>query len=111
MAEVIKEIADVEINNYSEVEDFFDKNGYDMYDELYKVNVFAGNLSGYADFTQDDPRPIKGAKEKTECLVKIDSNLEHGITIGDSGIIFAFISKEDIKSGNFENAVVDWDCC
>ena len=31
--------------------------------------------------------------------------------IGDSGIIFVFISKEDIKSGNFANAVVDWDCC
>ena len=31
--------------------------------------------------------------------------------IGDSGIIFAFISKEDIESGNFENAIVDWDCC
>ena len=111
MGEVIKEIAGVEVNNYSEVENFFEKNGYDMYDELYKINIFPGNLSGYADFTQTDPRPIKNEEDKVECLVKIDSNLGHGIMIGDSGIIFSFISKEEIKSGNFSNAIVDWDCC
>ena len=111
MSEVIKEVAGVEINNYSEVEEFFNKNGYDMYDELYKINIFPGNISGYADFTQTDPRPIKDAEGKVECLVKIDSNLGHGIMIGDSGIIFSFISEEDIKSGNFNNAIVDWDCC
>ena len=111
MSEVIKEIAGAEINNYSEVEEFFNKNGYDMYDELYKINIFPGNISGYADFTQTDPRTIKDAEGKVECLVKIDSNLGHGIMIGDSGIIFSFISEEDIKSGNFNNAIVDWDCC
>ena len=50
-------------------------------------------------------------EDKTDCLVKIDSNLGHGVMIGDCGILFAFISKDDIKSGNFENAIVDWDCC
>ena len=111
MSGIIKEITGIETNNYSEVKEFFNKNGYDMYDELYKVNIFSGNLSGYADFTQTDPRPIKNAEDKVECLIKIDSNLGHGIMIGDSGIIFSFISIEDIKSGNFENAIVDWDCC
>ena len=111
MAEVIKEIAHIEIKNYSEVEEFFKKNGCDMYDELYKINIFPGNIGGYADFTQTDPRPIENDEDKVECLIKIDSNLEHGIMIGDCGIIFSFISKEDIKSGNFENAIVDWDCC
>lgn len=111
MAEVIKEIAGVEISNYFEVEDFFEKNGGNIYDELYKINIFSGNLSGYADFTQEDPRPIKNAEDKVECLVKIDSNLTDQIMIGDSGIIFSLISKEDIKSGNFSNAIVDWDCC
>ena len=111
MADVIKDVTGIELKNYSEVEDFFDENGYDMYDELDKVNIFPGNLSGYADFTQTDPRPIEGSEEKVECLVKIDSYLEHGIMIGDSGIIFSFISKEDVKSGNFSNAIVDWDCC
>lgn len=110
MSKVIKEISGEEINKYSEIEAFFNKNGYDIYDELYKINIFPGNISGYADFTQTDPRPIKDAAEKIECLVKIDSNLGHGIMIGDSGIIFSFISKEDIKSGNFTNAIVDWDC-
>lgn len=109
MIDVINEVAGVKINDYSEIEDFFKENGHDIYDDLYEVNIFEGNLSGYADFTQSDPRPIEG--DKNECLVKIDSNLGHGIMIGDSGIIFVFISKEDIKSGNFANAVVDWDCC
>ena len=109
--QVIKEIANIEIKNYSEVEEFFKKNGCDMYDELYKINNFPGNIGGYADFTQTDSRPIENDEDKVECLIKIDSNLEHGIMIGDCGIIFSFISKEDIKSGNFENAIVDWDCC
>ena len=111
MAEVIKEVAGVELRNYHAIQDFFDRNGYDIYDELYTINLFPGNISGYADFTQTDPRPIKNAEDKVECLIKIDSNLGHGIMIGDSGIIFSFISKEDIKSGNFTNAIVDWDCC
>lgn len=111
MAQVIKEVADVELKNYSEIKEYFKENGYDIYDELYKINKFSGNLGGYADFTQSDIRPIKNFEEKIECLVKIDSNLGHGIKIGDSGIVFAFVSKEDIKFANFENAIVDWDCC
>ena len=111
MSEVIKEITGIKIEEHSEISDFFEKNGCDMYDELNKINIFPGNLSGYADFTQTDPRPIKNEEDKLECLVKIDSNLGHGIMIGDCGIIFSFISKEDTKSGNFENAIVDWDCC
>lgn len=111
MSETIKEVTGNEINDYFDIEEFFTKNGYDMYDELYKVNIFPGNLSGYADFTQTDPRLIENDEEKVECLVKIDSNLGHGVMIGDCGIIFSFISKDDIKSGKFENAIVDWDCC
>ena len=111
MSEVIKEVAGIELKNYSEISKFFEDNGYDLYDELYKINIFPGNLSGYADFTQTDPRPIKGSEDKIDCLIKIDSNLQHGIMIGDSGIIFSFISNEDLKSGNLENAIVDWDCC
>ena len=110
MKEVIKEVTGTELNAYYDIDDFFEENGYDMYDELYKVNVFPGNLGGYADFTQSDPRLSEDFGEKEECLIKIDSNLGNGIMIGDSGIIFALISKEDIKSRNFENAVVDWDC-
>ena len=111
MSEVIEETTGIKLNSEMEIEDYFKENGYDIYNELYKVNIFPGNLSGYADFTQTDPRPIKDSEDKTDCLVKIDSNLGHGVMIGDCGILFAFISKDDIKSGNFENAIVDWDCC
>ena len=110
MSEIIEKVADVIVVDNSEINEFFNENGYDMYSELDKINLFPGNISGYADFTQTDPRPIKDAEEKVECLVKIDSALGHGIMIGDCGIIFSFISKEDIKSGNFANAIVDWDC-
>ena len=111
MAKVIEEVTGKVINNYSEVEDYFETNGCDFYKKVYEVNIFSGNISGYADFTQTDPRPFKEAPDTNECLVKIDSNLGHGIMIGDCGIIFAFISKEDLKAGNFENVIVDWDCC
>lgn len=111
MSQVIKEITGVELKNRFEIDKYFKEKGYDMYDELYKLNIFGGNLGGYADFTQSDPRPIKDFEEKNECLVKIDSYLGHGIMIGDSGIIFAFVSEEDIKSRKFDSAIVDWDCC
>lgn len=111
LTEVIKEVANIEVDGFFDIKNFFEKNGCDIYDEMYKINIFPGNLSGYADFTQSDPRPIKNKEDKVECLVKIDSNLRHDITIGDSGILFSFISEEDIKAGNFENAIVDWDCC
>ena len=111
MSEVIKEAVGVDAKGYTEITNFFKQNGCDLFDEVYKVNIFPGNLGGYADFTQNDPRPIENAKDATECLIKIDSNLGHGINIGDSGIIFVFISKENIKSGNFDKAIMDWDCC
>ena len=111
ISEVVSEATGSQINDFSEVEKIFNENGYDIYEKISEnINIFAGNLSGYADFTQTDPRPIKNAEEKVECLVKIDSNLGHGIMIGDSGIIFSFISNEDIKTSNFNEAIVDWDC-
>ena len=111
ISQVASEVTGLQLENFSDVEEYFEKNGHDLFEEAYKVNIFPGNLSGYADFTQSDPRPIKGSPDKVECLVKIDSNIKHGVMIGDCGIIFSFISAEDIKSGNFENAIVDWDCC
>ena len=111
MSEVVKEVANIEINNLSDLEDLFFENDSDIFEEMLDINIFPGNLAGYADFTQEDPRPLKDNGEKMECLIKIDSNLKHGIMIGDSGIIFSFITAEDIESGSFENAIVDWDCC
>jgi uncharacterized protein YwqG len=111
MSETINEIIGLKLNNYMEICKFFEKEGIDIYDIMYNnINIFPGNFGGYADFTQTDPRPIENFEDKIECLVKIDSNLGHGIMIGDSGIIFSFISENDINSKNFENAIVDWDC-
>ena len=113
MKQVIKEVTGEDINE-DEIDEFFEENGHDLYDDFEKtfgINNFQGNLGGYADFTQTDPRPIENDEDKIECLVKIDSYLDNRIMIGDCGIIFSFISKEDIKNRNFANAVVDWDCC
>ncbi len=110
MVEIIKEIANVEIKDLSDLEEFFFDYDSDIFGEMEELNIFPGNLAGYADYTQEDPRPLMENGEKMECLIKIDSNLKNGIMIGDGGIIFSFISPEDAKSGNFENAIVDWDC-
>lgn len=110
MSEIISEVTGDEVNDFFDIEDYFEKNDTNMYDEFLHLNLFFGNLGGYADFTQSDPRPLQDNPEKTECLIKIDSNLADEIMIGDSGIIFSLISKNDIKHKNFKNAVVDWDC-
>lgn len=72
-------------------------------------------IGGYADFTQYDIR-AHDEKEKTESLIKIDSNIRMGdkypvLNIGDGGIINVLISKKDLKEKNFKNAIVTWDCC
>lgn len=110
MKEIIKEEIGIELKNYKEIIDLFESNDIDLYNVFYEeMSILNGNIGGYADFTQTDPREIGDLKE--ECLFKIDSNIGNGIMIGDCGIIFALISREDIEKGNFTNAVVDWDCC
>lgn len=110
MEKIIEEEIEIELGTFYDVIDLFEENGIDLYDVMYEeMSILPGNIGGYADFTQSDPRGTKDLKE--ECLVKIDSNLGNGIMIGDSGIIFALISKKDIEECNFDNAVVDWDCC
>lgn len=108
---IVNKTFNVDLKYYMDVSDFFEENGFDLSDMIYdNLTMHAGNIGGYADFTQEDPR-YDMKENKDECLVKIDSNLGHGIMIGDSGIIFVLISQEDIKNCNFENALVDWDCC
>lgn len=110
VTEIIKDLYGVVVTNYSEIENFF---GVDDWPEKFidKIDNPHCNIGGYADFTQQDPRDREHI-EKKECLFKLDSNLDfNNISIGDAGILFVFISKEDIENSNFENAVVDWDCC
>ncbi len=110
VTEIIKELYGENVTNFSEMDKFFEN---DDWMELFceKLKNPACNIGGYADFTQQDPRDREHT-EKKECLFKLDTNLDFkNINIGDAGIIFAFITKEDIENGKFENAVVDWDCC
>lgn len=75
------------------------------------INNPFGTIGGYADFTQEDPRADL-IDDKDECLVKLDSCLDSDkIYIGDAGILFVLISEWDLKNGNFDEAIVDWDCC
>lgn len=106
---ILNEDFDANINNYDELDEILDIDEVKEY--LYDdVPVNKGSIGGYADFTQEDPRNYKKLN-KDECLVKIDSELSRDIIIGDSGILFALINKDDIKNCSFENALVDWDCC
>ena len=93
--------------------DIEDETGYPE-DDLYSAfHSNSGNIGGYADFTQSDPRYYEDdLKDKTECIFKIDSILDfHRVVIGDSGIAWLMISEEDLKNKNFEKALFDWDCC
>lgn len=110
VSEIIKDLYGESVSNYSEIESFFENEDWPE-KFIDKIDNPRCNIGGYADFTQQDPRDTEHT-EKKECLFKLDSNFSFkNISIGDSGILFVFISKEDIENANFENAVVDWDCC
>lgn len=78
-----------------------------MYDNTNLQNPYAC-IGGYADFTQDDMRTHDSNRDF--CVFKLDSYLHKSIEIGDSGILTVTISKDDLKNGRMEKAVVDWDC-
>ena len=86
------------------------KNSFDLLYNTLKIKN--GLIGGYADFTQNDPRSYdKKLSNYTECLIKIDSNLDDRIMIGDAGIAWLIISEDDLKNKRFEKASFDWDCC
>lgn len=107
---IVNGVYGTNVNNYGELEEFF--GSFAWYDKLrdgYENHSIT--LGGYPDFAQRDPRKYQ-QDVKEECLFKLDSFRDYKtFRIGDLGIIFALISKEDIKNCNFENAFVDWDCC
>lgn len=98
-----------DVTDSNELDNIFD--GIDWYYEVLKaVKLEKVILGGYPDFTQTDPRGYS-IKDKDECLFKLDVYGDYDkYTIGDSGILFVLISKEDIENKQFENAIVDWDC-
>lgn len=97
--------------DYCEFDDFFgDFDWLDVF--LDSVTSPWATIGGWADFTQSDPREYKGNEHREMCLFKLDSNLDNDvIMVGDSGIVFGLISQKDIENCNFDEAVVDWDCC
>lgn len=72
-------------------------NWYDKF--IDALTIHDGNIGGYLDFTQTDPRDTI-IENYEECLFKIDSNLSKKIMIGDCDILFGFIVKESIKNKN-----------
>ncbi len=110
MCDIVNQVYGTAFNTYDDLDDYFTEfSWYDkLSDECENPSITVG---GYPDFTQQDPRyDIK--ENKDECLFKLDSMEDlKTFSIGDSGILFVLISKEDIQKCNFENGFVDWDCC
>ncbi len=107
---IAEELFGQNFNTFEELDSFIDTD--DFYVEFMDAlsNPY-GTIGGYADFTQSDPREYEG-EERTECILKLDSCLDSKrLYIGDAGILFVLISKEDIVNKNFKNGLVDWDCC
>jgi len=101
---VLNEMTKSNFRNIEEAEKNLKINIFDFEKKIPKLDI---SLGGYPDFTQDDPRPLNG---REECLFKLDSNARKDIRIGDSGILYSFISKKDLKKGNFNDVYLSWDC-
>jgi uncharacterized protein YwqG len=98
---IYNEIMETNFTKQAEIIDYDD-----IVEKMYASQLNA-NFGGYADSTQGENFHY----EKNDVLLKIDSNLSKDLYIGDAGIVWALINKEDLKSGQLENAFVDWDCC
>lgn len=106
--ELAKKYYDLDLSNWMDIEDETDVNLDDIFEAFTPDR---GNIGGYADFTQTDPRENDLDEDYTECLIKIDSMLDSSkIEIGDSGIAWVLMKKEDLANKNYDNASFDWDC-
>mgnify|MGYP003674788931 CR=1 FL=1 len=66
-------------------------------------------ISGYANFTQSDPRDSRGNNIDDIHLLQIDTDDQ--IMFGDSGLGHIFINKESLLEKDFSKAYFYWDCC
>lgn len=77
----------------------------------YALDHALFSIGGYPAFAQYDPRPDLKPK-KNECVFSFDPiGYEEYIEIGDSGTMWGFISKEELKNGKLDQMFVDYDCC
>lgn len=83
-----------------------------VFDKVYdKLESEGHRVGGYPAFTQLDPREYDEAfKEHTVLLFQLDSDPEHGISWGDSGVCNFFIRPEDLAKRDFSNVLYNWDC-
>lgn len=92
-------------------EQFEDKVSEDEWDALYDLCYPEGCfVGGYPLFVQHTPEYYETG-ELDVVLLQLDCEDECGIMFGDSGNCNFFISREDLKAGNFDNVVYDWQCC
>jgi uncharacterized protein YwqG len=77
-------------------------------DAIYALfNGTGHKVSGYAYFTQEDPRYKEAIKDDV-LLLQIDSDKK--ITFGDSGVAHFFIPKDALLKKDFSKAWFNWDC-
>lgn len=106
---VIKDLTGEAIGDFIDIEKIFGKDIYKMLDE--QLHIPQISIGGYPDFTQEDPRYEKEHSDKTECIFKLDSCYDDELFwLGDAGILFVLISKENLKSKKLSEALLDWDC-
>ena len=67
-------------------------------------------IGGYAFFTQTDPRE-NSYEDYEVLLLQIDTDDEHGIMWGDSGVANFFIRPADLQNRDFSKVLYNWDCC
>ncbi|MDE7399730.1 MAG: DUF1963 domain-containing protein [Oscillospiraceae bacterium] len=92
-------------------EQFEDKVSEDEWDALYELCYAEGSfVGGYPLFVQQAPAYYDDGTYDT-VLLQLDCEDECGIMFGDSGNCNFFISKEDLKSRNFDNVEYSWQCC
>lgn len=103
---IFNRIYETDLKAIPDIEEYLED--YDWYENL--PTNYGITIGGYAEFTQNDPRNYQKI-DKDECLFKIDSAIDlNKISIGDAGILFVLISKEEIEKKEFNKALVDWDC-
>jgi len=64
------------------------------------------NFGGHGDTTQAEEFDY----DKNTVLLKINNYLHDDICIGDMGILWVQIDKNDLKKGDITKATVGWDC-
>ena len=80
--------------------------------ELIQKGYYLGNT--WADIPQEDVEMAKNiSNDKWQLLFQLDE-VEHGdfyLSFGDSGRLYFYITKEDLKNCRFDNVWLVYQCC